>query len=401
MSNSTPPQSEWPASGLQRDDYVECFRTALYRMATVLNCHGGHHPLDRKDLKRSDKDLRGRFDADPQLRKLVRLRRIDGDPNESNEERAEDHFYGRFEFRKAKTAAADGDAPLVLDRITHEATDTFIDWSFQRLHRPSGDPDTLMESEYPQGSEFAAHCAANYILKNFWHNFVHARYQNISHDNYHHFGGSARFDSDFEADNLGTLFLLHSYGIPLRTAGKIGDELQRIIRRTFARNQCNRVFATRAELRATDRTTKDEAELWEDFEWIRRRRLSNELSQALAAQGMAAAQLGIHFTGSLKKGKSGPYRKGTIVAMINGVRLDSGCAPYLPADDFIASSSGSKLPKSRQDTIRSFGNSRHREAVTVLTTTYRKLLHEDARLRTFADESLQTLFRRVGMSRPD
>src|SRR5437773_10471874 len=47
-----------------------------------------------------------------------------------------------------------------------------------------------------------------------------ARFRGITAENYHSFGGEARDQSDFTADNIGTILFLRSYGAEILTQGR-------------------------------------------------------------------------------------------------------------------------------------------------------------------------------------
>jgi hypothetical protein len=381
-------ESKWPQVNLSLHEYEACYVAALNRMAVVLNSSTGM--LFRfADLSKDDAALERILKA--KSTRLLHLNKNSPVFDESDEFRAENHFYGRFEFKRSNSKAPS--KPTVV--VSHEATDTFIEWSFKRLQRPIETDPVLGRSDFASEKDFAKACAANYLLKNFWHNFVHFKVQGISSKNYGEFGGDARFDSDFEADNLGNLLLLHSYGLKLFTSGKVGEESVSSMKAIFARNQCNLVFAERAKHRKDDRDSMTEEERWEDYEWQFRRRLSNSLSQRLALEGLAARTLAIYFTGKIKKGRNGPYRSNSrIVVNINNHRIATDWPPYLPTDGL-----PEKQPtKERQTMIRKMANERRQNASVDVIGKYRNVLGKNPELKEYAKSGLQEVFRRMGIS---
>ena len=257
MGTTNTAATEWPLSGMNRAGYVRCYDRALARMAATLNAGALGGLIPRTLLRQPDEILASVFESGP-LSRLVRLHVIQGDSREDLEERAEDHFYGRFMFRAASTRGAEGAMPRVT--VVHEATDTFIDLSLRRLRRPPADESALRTSEFAEEAAFASHCAANYLLKNFWHNYTHERMQGITHDNYGVFRGQARYDSDFEADNVADLLLLRSYGERPLAKGRLSEATRVRCRAVFERNKCNLVFVERAAHRVRDRESMSQSQ---------------------------------------------------------------------------------------------------------------------------------------------
>lgn len=223
-------------------------------MAIVLNQN--KRPVRISWLKKSNEEIEKIFDS----KKIFDSRNLhsalvnftvdtrqtnDREKSAPDDDQAENDFYSKFDFRLIGP-------PKVL-RVRFSSTEAFYRWSYEGLDIPSEEENGI-KAGLPKGAAFARDCAANYLLKNFWHNFVHKSSQFITEANYHQFRGIARFESDFAADNLGTIFLAHSYGLPVRTAGSISRENAARIEALFKRNRCNKVFAERASKRVEELT---------------------------------------------------------------------------------------------------------------------------------------------------
>jgi hypothetical protein len=238
---------------------------------------------------------------------LVRPRiESDADPNASydDDDTAENFFYGRFVFERSPHQV----------RVVPTVQASFLRWSNERLHPPQYTPDEMGVSQtHVSDPTFIASCAANYLLKNFWHNYVHNFMQRISFETYKRFGGEARYEADFEADNLATLFLIHSYGLPVRALGIESNDVREKIIHLFRRNRCNRVFALRAEALHEDLSQ-------EEREWRYRRTLGIYLSGWTAALGFAVTSLGVYL------------RSTHVIVSLNGIRLAVDTKPYFGAD---------------------------------------------------------------------
>lgn len=158
-----------PSQLLSDDEYLDCFRAALRRMAVALNCPTQFCPMEWLSLE--DDAIKTKFDDKPPSagnnhtydKLLVRLRFEAPDPSASydDDDAAENFFYGRFVFRKLQSP----------QRVRVESTvqETFAKWSHQGLHLPRYDPEEMGVSQ-TQASDpkFVASCAANYLLNNFW-----------------------------------------------------------------------------------------------------------------------------------------------------------------------------------------------------------------------------------------
>ena len=299
---------------LSEDAYLDCFRRALRRMAVTLNLR----PLNLRsvDLRSSDAELQ-HLVGDVKDRDLFRLRRVSM-PGESTSDPdiAENFFYGWFEGLSVVPSGQRRWKPI------YSLPDAFLEYSYQGLHMPRYSDEEL-GAEGLDRDELLAECATNYLLKNFWHNFVHNAFQNIDHTNHHEFGGTAQFESDFEADNWGTILLAYSYGLPIETRGfaSLDERFFALLRR----NRCNQVFAIRAKRRAKSGETAPSTASLSDFlddEWRLRRAAANYIGGRLLASGRAVSDVGVYLTGRPSRAGESYRRKGAkIVVQINGLRL--------------------------------------------------------------------------------
>jgi hypothetical protein len=390
-------QPAWPVGGEDRAPhwYEDCFRNALRRVAATTNSSPPHETCEGLSLDQSDQKLAATFLAKGWDKSLIQFNRAAYDPLvDSDEHRAEFFFYSDIDF--AKRAGARVARFLV--------PDTFLDWGYKRLRCPEGSTDDLGVAEFGSSTAdpaFVAHCATNYLVKNFWHNFVHRIVQGISSANYHEFRGLAREDSDFEADHLANLLLVRSYGLPIYSKGKIGENATGRIRALFARNRCNLVFAERAMHRIEDRQKMTWEEKWEELEWRFCRSLSNAISSTLIADGLTPPSVRIFLSGDVRTttGESGfrIWRTGSVVAEVAGLRLNSGCAPYIPIDEMQAEDGGRKLTDDRRKRMRALRAKRELEIVTNITTAYRRRILEDPGLSQSVEQSLAALAMRMGV----
>ena len=351
--------SEQPSQLLSSDEYRDCFRAALRRMAVALNYPTQVCPIEWLSLE--DNALSSKFgDKPPSSGKddtyyklLVRLeiQARDSSISYDDDDAAENSFYGRFVFRKLE--------PPRRVRVESTTLETFLEWSHRGLHVPRYSPEEMGVSEtQAKNPAFIASCAANYLLKNFWHNYVHNMLQRISFENYKRFGGDARYEADFEADNLANLFLIHSYGLPVRALGISDVEVQRKIRQLLRRNHCNRVFALRAIARHEEPSE-------EEMKSRYRRALSTYLSGWTAVLGYAVTSLGVYL------------RDDHVIASMNGIRLAIDTAPYLG-----------------KDTDR---RHRHFQNVAVNAGTLYTRIVTDPDVASYAPHSLLACFKRAGL----
>lgn len=368
--------------------YNTCFYDALRRMAIVLNQN--KEPIQLSWLRKSNEEIEEIFDSKKLNSALVQFTvdtRQTDDPEKiaPDDDQAENDFYSRFDFRSVGS-------PKIL-RVGFSSTEAFHRWSYEGLAIPS-EKEKGIHVGLPKRAEFARDCAANYLLKNFWHNFVHKNSQFITESNYHKFRGIARFESDFAADNLGTIFLAHSYGFPVRTAGRISPDNAATIEALLKRNRSNRVFAERAS-RREEKLTPIQA--FEELEWRFRRRVANALSLQLLMAGSSVADLGVYFNGQIHKRPEEPrrtefYRDGTVVVRLNGAYLATHPAPYIEDPD------GAGLTETRRNRIRQETNDRASRIVTEAVNWYKDRISNEVGLKNYAADSMKAIGQRFGMA---
>ena len=173
-------------------------------------------------------------------------------------------------------------------------------------------------------------CAVNYLLKNFWHNYVHRAIQGITSENYRRFGGEARDQSDFTADNVGTILFLRSYGVEILTSGRSRPERSAPIRELLRRNRCKLVFAERDRLRI-ERTSKLPSDKrWEEAQWQFRRRVAMAISNLLVERGASVVGLGVYLRGERPTREKWFFHNQDVVVQINGRYFVCNHVPYIP-----------------------------------------------------------------------
>lgn len=383
--------------------YRDCFRAALLRMAVVVNAHRHKrdktYPVDPKLLLERDTVLFGKLESASLAPALISLNPIDSDHrlSEDNEYRAENFFYARIGFSEQGRAVKGGAGAFPRTQVTYEVPDTFIEWSYLRLQRPRVPDERLERKAFSNEEQFVFECATNYLLKNFWHNFVHRQLQGINEGNYRDFSGEARFDSDFEADNLATVFLVRSYGLPIRTAGTAAPNRGDAIRAVWERNRCNLVFQERARHRHQDTARMTELERYQEAEWRFFRAICNRLSIELVARNMAVRSLRIFANGQIKKGRIGYFRTGpgNVIVELNSRRYHIASPVYVPPEYYGAKQGTQK----RLDEVRAFQNRRINDIATSAATRYGHDLNLDANLRAYAGASMDALFNRLSLPR--
>lgn len=380
--------------------YVECFRTALRRVAAVLNSCAPYERCMLMDLLQPDDAVDALFRDRQWDRDLIQFQIAhDDDPRSRDDEyNAEYFFYCDVNFPRRLA----GSQPVRVARFV--VPTTFLQWGYKRLHRPAGSHADLRAHEFGgdiESSAFVRHCATNYLVKNFWHNFVHRAIQGITTENYHRFGGPAREDSDFEADNISNLLLVRSYGLPTHSRASIGQDNAAAIQALFLRNRCNLIFAERAQHRQTDRAAMSLDERWGEMEWRFCRAVANSLSMRLISRGLSVPSLRVFFNGQVRQKKTGRtlvrWRDGTVIVEIAGRRFDTGCAPYLPDDELREQSAAHSADRAqaRLDQIRARRARREADIVQVAVSAFERLIREDASLRDSVAMSLDALSRRI------
>lgn len=275
----------------------------------------------------------------------------------SNEEHAASHFYSNFE--------CDYDNK----RIKYNLTEAFFDFTYKGLYKP----DALQGSN-ENDFEFIKDCATNYLVKNFWHNYVHNHVQNINHKNYPDFADEARYASDFEADNFANILLASSYGQDVIASQSRQKRPPHSIVELFKRNKCNEAFLLREQVRrtTTPKNGKKSLENLFEQEWLIRRRFANRLSIRLLENKRAVTSISLHFFGKINNDDSYGYmRPHTQVAVeLNGVRF--------PQEDL--GNVASMAEEDIKDGIEKYVNS--------LELQYSTHLRKTPRSKSFADESM-------------
>jgi len=357
-------------------------------MAVTLNCHTLRStPFSPATSKKSDLELRELFqrtkiasvDANAAL---VNHERIDRQQEVEDFDNAENLFYGDFNFSCPR-----GFRNIV--RVTHRSTPAFRQWSFRRLVWPTVETEQagsepLKKRSDETDSEFMLSCAANYLLKNFWHNFVHRNIQGITSENYHSFGGEARDQSDFVADSVGTILFLRSYGVEILTSGRSRPERGTAVRDLLNRNRSNLVFAERDRLRI-ERTSKlPTHERWEEAQWQFRRRVAMAISNQLIERGAAVTSLGVYLRGERPTREKWFFHSQNLVVQLNGRYFVCNHVPYIPDP-----------AKDQSPQTRAKAYQRRQELADSAIGQYMSLLEQNKELRRYAEHSLAALSARI------
>lgn len=317
---------------LTQDAYEMCLKNALRRMGIALNranrlCPGTW--LDKEDsaIRRRLAQKFKRIAVQETYDKLLINSRYErGDQDVDDRDEAEYFFFGRFCFRPLST-------PKRI-RVEYTTTRAFLTMSRRGLRWPNySNKEIGFDQRLHDPLEFLATCGANYALKNFWHNYVHNALQHISYETYHKFEGDARNEADFEADNLANLFLIHSYGLPVKAAGSLPKETRTRIIQLLRRNRCNDVFRLRAEARGENRLSPKSAKDWREIEWLYRRALSTFISGWMAVNARAVTSIGVYFSGEIKREGGHFYRDGKAIVQLNGVRVATDVRPILSPNE--------------------------------------------------------------------
>lgn len=359
-------------------------------MAATLNCHQQRRsPFSATTLKNSDLQLQDTFrqkkigsvDADAAL---VNHELIDRDQELEDFDQAENLFYGDFDFSCPR-----GFKNIV--RVTHRSTPAFRKWGFGRLlwptiETPQSEPQRLKKRPEETESEFMMSCASNYLLKNFWHNFVHRQIQGIASHNYHSFGGEARDHSDFAADNLATILFIRSYGVEILTSSRSGPARIAAVRDLLDRNRCNLVFAERDRHRIESTTEMGAHERWQEAQWQFRRRVAMAISNQLVTRGAAATSLAVYLRGERKSRDDWFYHKELVVVEINGRYFVSNQYPYIP----------DPAKPMKAQTRKTAYERREKLAINVVDQ-YTALLEQNNELRANAKQLLGALAARISV----
>lgn len=386
----------WPPTDSSEpapDWYVEvAFRNALRRVVCVLNSRAPFTACSKIKLSESDESVAAGFEKGGLDADLIQFN-VEGYDQfaRTDEHHAENHFYTNVAFERRQNRRV---AVFKVPRV-------FLDWGYQNLRRPAADP--LIATEFPGGQSdprYIVHCATNYLVKNFWHNFVHAEVQGINQGNYGGFRGLAREDSDFEADHIANLLTLRSYGVELLYRGNGGDKRSDRVNAVFTRNRCNQVFAKRARHRQEDAAAASDADRWSELEWRFCRGVANRVSIALLAHHLAVPSLRIFLGGdvrwSVQRGTR--WRHGNVLADVAGRRFASPYPAYVPDDEWRAFRDKTEIPRQRQADIRRKRAAREDEIATWIRGEYRRILASSPALRESIRIELEALEARVGVN---
>lgn len=232
--------------------------------------------------------------------------------------------------------------------------------------------------------QFPASCATNYLVKNFWHNYVHRVIQGITSENYHLFGGEPRDQSDFTADNIGTILFLRSYGVNILASGHSGLDRTSKVRDLLRRNRCNLVFAERDRLRIDRASKLPTGERWEEAKWQFRRRVAMTVSNMLIEKGAAVTSLAVYLRGEHAGRGNWFYHDRNVVVQINSKYLVCSHAPYIPDP---------AVEQTPQMRTRSY--ERRLELANSAVGQYLSALETSDELRASARECLSALSRRI------
>jgi len=192
MKKTKTKQKWWKLRGADSPpaEYNECYLRALRRLAVTLNCHAPRSsPFNTASRKKSDLELQdifrqkkiGSIDANAAL---VNHELIERHQELEDFDQAENLFYGDFDFSCPR-----GFKNIV--RVTHRSTPAFRKWSFERLlwptlETPQAEAERLKKRAGETDAEFMMSCASNYLLKNFWHNYVHRQIQDLYSEERHY-----------------------------------------------------------------------------------------------------------------------------------------------------------------------------------------------------------------------
>jgi hypothetical protein len=369
-------------------EYDECYLRALRRMAVTLNCHTPRSsPFSPILLKNSDPELRDNFSQKKigsveANAALVNHELIDRRQTLEDFDQAENLFYGDFDFSCPR-----GFKGIV--RVTHRSTPAFRKWSFEQLRwptieTPQAEPERLSKRADETDAEFMKSCASNYLLKNFWHNYVHRQIQGIASHNYHSFGGEARDHSDFTADNLATILFVRSYGIDILASGRSGPSRSNAVRDLLGRNRCNLVFAERERHRIETATAMGDHERWQEAQWQFRRRVAMAISNQLVGRGAAATGLAVYLRGERRSRDDWFFHKDLVVVEINGRYFVTNQYSYIPDP-----------AKPMKPQTRKTAYERREKIAINAVDQYSSLLEQDSELRSYAKQSLAALAERI------
>jgi hypothetical protein len=373
------------------DWYVdEVFRNAVRRVVTVLNRHSVKE-CARLDLSASDSAIASAFERLGLDARLIQFN-IEGYDvySMSAEHHAEHHFYANARFRARDNLRV---AVFKVPRV-------FLDWGCQSLQRPA--IDTLLAQDFPRGQNdpaYVKHCATNYLVKNFWHNFVHGEIQGIDQSNYGSFRGLAREDSDFEADHIANLLTVRSYGLPIRYLARPNETYAARVDAIFTRNRCNQVFARRARHRQADAAAASAEERWSELEWRFCRGVANRISTTLIAARLASPSVNVFLGGEARcsPARGTRWRYGNVLVEVAGRRFATPLPAYVPDDEWRAFRDGTRVAPERLNVIRRRRAERESAIAGWVRDAYASLITGNSTFSTSIGEQLQALGTRISV----
>jgi hypothetical protein len=277
------PQGNVP---LSPRDYHQCFPDALSRMSTFLYGHDDWYELHEQHR----------------------------DDRISDDEAAREHFYSGFKLTTRNKHPV----------IVYELSQAFFAYTYRGLHNPDQRRPVSQKLKKPRetDTDFLKDCAANYLIKNFWHNYVHDRAQRITDSNYRLFRHESRYYSDFEADNFANILLPLSYGMKVAADHTTQSDRRPEIGDLYARNRCNTVFVDRARARRDFPAPNSSYDSLQDWEWQIRRRFANQLAMRLIENNRAVSSITMHFFGEIRAKRNKFTRPETGASIeLNGVRI--------------------------------------------------------------------------------
>lgn len=351
--------------------YGRCWHYALARCAILLNNTGPQGEFS-KNLLANDDEFISKHIPKGRAHDLytISLSEIDQATNNETlnaEDIATNFFYGSFNISRIKC----------LNRLNYQLPMAFLDYSYRGLHFPrryNGSAYSYSELNLDKNSapiKVISECAANYLVRNFWHNITHVLCQNIQNHNFRDFRGPGRYQSDFAADNLSLILLTLSYGLPVKADNTSFTLPDKNIVSLFRRNRANELFRLRSQ-------TRNEQSSFEEEEWRRRRTIAGYLSGWLIAQGLTVADISIQPTGSLEVDNQKIKRIGHGFSIaLNGIYIAHKTA--FPDEN---------SPQVRAEYLRALA--------TTVTDEYRNLLKTNLDLKASSKAMLHAALRKFG-----
>lgn len=360
--------------------------TALRRIAILVNSRNGT-PCRESWLSKSDKEIDRIFDKKSLNSNLISYREESVETQDSShlasaKDQADNDFYGSLSFSRPSSQKG--------VRVIFKNTEFFRDNLVSGLSVPASLDNKNLSGQ--SRKLLAKECLTNYLVKNFWHNGVHRLLQNINDSNFHNFRGDARYESDFTADNLGTLFLVKSYGVKTLARGRASIKVSNNVHSLIARNRCNRVFVRRASVR---NEKMSELEAFQERSWRFKRAIANLVSVDLISHGASVTDLAVYFSGQIQArsdDREGYYNSGNVLVRLNGLYFNSEKAPY------IENHLDSSLSDERIKAITDWRNKRLNEIVVSVRNKYLQELGSNKSLRNMAQSNMESIYGRIAQT---